>query len=614
MATPNEPKSPPVVKSHHANPYKDDGVTEPFEPPQEFVDYVAGLDPALVPTLHGDPARIEEWQDARFGVFMHWDPSCQMTGSTSWARKGRRPHHPSDGTVEKGIDSEVYDALYKTFNPERFDADEWVQIVKASGAGYLVITAKHHQGFCMFDSAVTEYDIMSTPFGRDICKELADACHRHGLKLFFYYSQPDWSEKLYRADYPSPAFDRYIDEFLYPQLRELATNYGKLGGIWWDGLGKHPDMWRTPEMCRMLRDLQPQLLFNPRCAPKNFRLGDYDCPENQIGRFQTNRPWETCMTIGGPWGWAGHGPGHSLADCIGILVRCAGNGGNLLLDTGPAPDGTLNPRHVERYLQMGAWLQQFGQSIYATRGGPYQPGPWGCATRQKDGNTVYLHILGQWDGILTLPDLGATVLGTRVLTGGTATAEQQEGTLTVAIDPHETRGRKYLVHDFDTIIALELDRQAMDVPIIRSVSDSLTIGAAASASSARGAEHAPRALVATDLTEFSDGIFVKRTWIPAAEDQAPWVQLAFPRTAAVEQIAVQEGRVGQTSAVAAFTISLRVDGEWQDVYRGSTIGGGFGLVLPEAVQADAVRLAFQRWHGQISINQINVYSQAPSAQ
>jgi alpha-L-fucosidase len=536
-----------------------------------------------------------------------------VTGATSWSRKGRRPHHPSDGTVTKGIDNDVYNNQYKTFNPVKFDADQWARMIKASGAKYAVFTAKHHQGFCMFDSAVTDYDIMSTPFGRDVCKELADACHKHGIKLFFYYSQPDWTERRYYAEYPGAEFDRYVDEFLYPQLRELATGYGKLAGIWWDGLGKHPDMWRTPEMLKMLRDIQPHMVFNHRCAPRHWRFGDFDGPENQIGRFQTNRPWETCTKMGGAWGWSGHGPAMSLADCVGLLVRCAGNGGNLLLNTGPAPDGTINPRHVERYLQMGAWLQQFGESIYATRGGPFKPGPWGCATRSKDKNTVYLHVLAQWDGVISLPDLPAKVVANRVLTGGTATVTQADGLLTVAIDPHERRGRKFLLHEFDTVIALDFPCPAMTLPIVDSVGDSLTVGATASASSQRDPDHSAQSLVASDLTEFSEGIFVKQTWSPEVRDEEPWVQLDLATPAPVSQIAIQEGKYGAASSVQAFTISLRVDGDFRTVYHGDIIGGSFGVALPELYVADAIRVDFQRWNGRISINQINAYGSPPES-
>ena len=178
-----KPKKKKAHKSHSAQMH-DDGITMPYKSPKEQAEYIASLDKNLLATLHAQPDKLEEWQDDKFGVFMHWDPSCQITGAMSWSRNGRRPHHPSDGTVNRGIPTEVYNSQYKTFNPVKFDADQWAKMVKGSGARYLVLTAKHHNGFCMFESAVTDYDIMSTPFKRDICAELAAACRKQGVKIY----------------------------------------------------------------------------------------------------------------------------------------------------------------------------------------------------------------------------------------------------------------------------------------------------------------------------------------------------------------------------------------------------------------------------------------------
>jgi len=576
--------------AHAESAMHDDGLVTPYVPPQEQIDYFQQLDPSLLPTMKADPARIEKWQDDRFGVFMHWDPSCQITAAMSWSRNGRRPHHRKDGEHSpNGIPTEIYDNQYKTFNPVKFDADQWIRMIKDAGAKYFVFTAKHHQGFCMFDSAVTDYDIMSTPFKRDICKELADACHKYGIELYFYYSQPDWTEERYRADVDSPEFDKYRTEFLEPQLRELVTNYGRLGGIWWDGLGQHPDRWNTPGLFKMMRTQQPHLISNHRCAPRNWRFGDFDGPEKEIGRFQINRPWET---------WS---------DCIGMLVRCAGNGGNLLLNTGPAPDGSIEPRHVERYLQMGAWLKQYGESVYATRGGPYMPGPWGCATRGKEGNRMYLHLLGHWDGMITLPDLEAKVVGCEVLTGGTASVKQENGRLTVRVNDGKKRKRTGIIHEFDTVIALDLDRPAMEVPVVSSVGDSATVGAQVTASSEVDEANPAQAVVAADATEFSEGTFVRALWKPARDDKAPWIEVEFKEPRSISQIQMQEGRYGNPSAIVKFTISARINGQWNPVYKGSGVGNSFGLVLPQAVETDALRIDFLQWSGGVSLNLINAY-------
>jgi len=589
-------------------PASDDGIAEPYVPPREHAEYVKKLPPHLAATIYADPKYLEHWQDDRFGVFMHWDPSCQLTGAVSWSRMGRRPHHRSDGTVKRGIPAKTYDNLYKTFNPVKFDADAFIRMVKDAGARYFVFTAKHHQGFCMFDSAVTDYDIMSSPFKRDICKELADACHRHKVKLFWYYSQPDWHEPRYAFPVDSPQFVEYRAKYLHPQLLELYTKYGHIDGIWWDGLGKHPDMWDTAGLLHKLRKIQPHLVSNHRCGPRHWRFGDFDGPEGHIGRFQINRPWETCTKIGGGWGYSGDSRPHNLANAVGLLVRCAGNGGNLLLNTGPAPDGTINPRHIERYLQMGAWLRQYGESIYATRGGPYMPGPWGCATRSRQGKTVYLHVLGVWNGVLTLPDLPAKVVSSRVLTGGHAKVTQRDGTLTVVLGNDNKNSRPADVpHEFDTIVALELDKPAMEIPVIRSVGENHTVGAVASASS-QGSDSTPAsAVIASSATEFHEGTYIRSVWSPSRKDQAPWLQIEFKAAKPVSQIQIQEGRYGADSMVGAFTIALRVQGTWQTVYTGNGIGNTFGLVLEKPSLAEAIRIAFAGSRRKININMVNVY-------
>ncbi|MHC5058444.1 MAG: alpha-L-fucosidase [Planctomycetota bacterium] len=583
----------------------------PYAAPAKHASYVASLDKGLLPTLRARPDALEEWQDDRFGVFMHWDPSCQMTGSMSWGRKGRRPHHPSDGTVTRGIPSEVYNSQYKTFMPVGFDANQWVRMVKDSGARYLVFTAKHHNGFCMFESGVTGYDIMASPFKRDICAELAAACRRYGIKIHWYYSQPDWTEPMYRAEYPSKAFDRFVDEFLYPQLRELVTNCGRIDGIWFDGLGKHPDMWRSAEMLKLLRDIQPHLVVNHRLAPRNWRMGDFDGPENEIGRFQINRPWETCAKIGGGWGYSGDSRPYSIADAVGLLVRCAGGGGNLLLNTGPAPDGTINPRHVERYLQIGSWLKQYGESVYATRGGPYTPGPWGCSTRSKDGNTVYLHVLGSWAGELSLPDLPAKVVSSRVLTGGSVRVAQKGGRLEITLDNFNGARPDTIVHEYDTIVALELDCRAMDLPVVRSVGDSLTIGADARASScgvSRQVMTKAEAVVATDATDFDEGNYIRAVWCAGSTDPKPWLEVRLKKAFSFDQVQIQEGRYGSDSSVKSFSISVQSGGRWVRVHEGREIGGTFGLVLPEPVVSDALRVEFNDHSRAVTLNAVNIYS------
>jgi len=229
---------------------------------------------------------------------------------------------------------------------------------------YLVFTTKHHDGFCMFDTKLTDYKITNSPFGRDVVKELADACHEANFRLGFYYSPPDWHHPDYRtANHP-----RYI-EYLHGQLRELCSNYGRLDILWFDGLGGKATDWDAERLFKMIRTLQPHIIINNRCGLP----GDFDTPEQRIGRFQTNRPWESCITIGRQWAWKPNDRLKSLKQCIDILVRCVGGDGNLLLNVGPMPTGEIEPRQVARLKEIGAWLARYGESIYGTRGGPFPP-------------------------------------------------------------------------------------------------------------------------------------------------------------------------------------------------------------------------------------------------
>ncbi|MBM3335782.1 alpha-L-fucosidase, partial [Candidatus Sumerlaeota bacterium] len=332
------------------------------------------------PSLQAKPGQMQWWRDAKFGLFIHWGPVSLKGTEIGWSRGGERRGRKDKSTGP--IPVEEYDNLYKKFNPIKFNADEWVAIAKAAGMNYMVFTSKHHDGFSMFDSKMTTYTIMRSPFGRDVVGELARACHKAGLKVGWYYSPPDW----YHPDYRTDRHARYI-EFLHGQLRELCTNYGKIDIIWFDGLGGKPDDWDTTRLITMIRKLQPAVIINNRAGVP----ADHDTPEQRIGRFQTDRAWESCITIGTQWAWKPDDKIKSLKQCIDTLVRVVGGDGNLLFNVGPMPTGEIEPRQVERLKEMGAWLRKYGETIYGARGGPFEPGPWGAATYR--GNTIYVHIL-----------------------------------------------------------------------------------------------------------------------------------------------------------------------------------------------------------------------------
>jgi len=577
----------------HRHPPHTDGI-EPYYPPKELTQWIETVPEELRPTLFASEAEMEWWTDARFGIFVHWGPSSMLECSMSWGRHGPRPQHSTDGKVIKGIPQEVYDNQYKLLEAADFNADEWIKLVKDSGAKYFLFTTKHHDGFSTFDSKVTDYDIMNTPFGRDITKEIVDACHRYGIKIGFYYSQPDWNHPLYAAG----KNEQYCKEFLFPQIRELMTNYGKIDIMWFDGLGRHADTWNSAELLKMIKTLQPGIITNHRFHHPPYHAGDFDGPERSIGRFQTNRPWETCTVIGGGWAWMGDAPAMPLPQAISLLVRCAGGDGNLALGVGPTGDGVFLPDHKKRLLEMGDWLKQYGETIYGTHGGPYIPGIWGASTHK--GNKVYLHVLASWNGVLTLPPLPARIQSLEVLSGGTAEVEQTPENLIIKMDPS-------LINPVNTVIALTLDRPASEIAPIKTLADPVSIGATATASSERNPKKGPQNVVVADMTEFSEGIFVKSSWGPDSKDAQPWLQLEFSKPKAVSQLKLMEGKFGGGSRVQEYVIEAKVSNGWKTIHSGQSIGGDCNILLAAPVVSDTFRLNILKWDGHMDLNSFELY-------
>jgi len=396
---------------------------------------------------------MQWWKDAKFGLFIHWGPVSLKGTEIGWSRGGERRGRGGTGTIPV----EVYDNLYREFNPVKFDAKEWVEVAKAAGMKYLVFTSKHHDGFSMFDSGVTGYKITSpeSPFRRDVAAEIANACHEGGLRLGFYYSPVDW----HHTDYRTENHAAYI-KFMHDQVRELCTNYGQLNILWFDGLQIHPMSgsggenhydpawakdWDSHALFRMIRKLQPYIIINNRCGLE----GDFDTPEQHVGFYQTDRAWESCITICRQWAWKPNDTMKSLRECIRTLVICAGGDGNLLLNVGPMPSGEIEPRQVERLREIGDWLKINGESIYGTRGGPVAPQSWGVTT-QKD-KTVYVHVLSENDTVIPLPKLSARIKSVSLI-DGTKIEYDSTNMGTLVKLPENDR------EPFDTIVVIQLER------------------------------------------------------------------------------------------------------------------------------------------------------------
>ncbi len=400
------------------------------------------------------------FQDARFGLFIHWGVYSTL-GDGEWVMNNRR------------IPISDYEKLPSQFNPIEFDPAEWVALAKAAGMKYITITSKHHDGFAMFDSKVSDYDIVDrTPYKKDVLKMLADECHRQGIKLFFYYSQLDWHNPNYfprggtgrdagrpdRGDWP-----KYID-YMNAQLKELLTGYGEIGGIWFDGWWDRPDAdWRLDETYKLIHDLRPAALIgsNHHRRPnpgEDFQMFEKDLPGANTAGFNKDSeigslPLETCETMNNSWGFNITDRKYkSTRELIQYLARAAGNNANFLLNVGPMPNGRIQPEFAAHLREMGKWLDKYGEAIYGTRGGPVSPRLWGVTTQKE--NIVYLHVLDwNFSDALWVP-LSHRVKSARFLKDGSNAEFLQvdNGVLLKAIPQRA-------IDEYDTVIALELDNK-----------------------------------------------------------------------------------------------------------------------------------------------------------
>jgi alpha-L-fucosidase len=510
----------------------------------------------------------------KFGLFIHWGPVSLKGTEIGWSR-GRE------------VPIEQYDQLYKQFNPTLFDADTWVSIAKEAGMKYLVITSKHHDGFCLWPSKFTDYHIGNTPFGRDVLKELSDACKRHGLWFCTYYSICDWHHPDYplgspggRSKKPHPNMPQYF-EYLKNQTREIIENYGPLGIMWFDGEWEQP--WTQEygnELYAYLKGIQPNLIINNRVSKgrqgmagttqqANQNAGDYDTPEQRIGAFQTDRPWETCMTICRQWAWKPNDELKSLKQCIDTLVKVVGGDGNLLLNVGPMPDGRIEPRQVERLKEIGAWLRKYGQSIYSTRGGPFIPGPWGAST-YKD-NTIYIHILTLSGETLILPPIPKKIIASSVLTGGTAEVRQSKEAIEISI-PKDYRQK------IDTIIKLEIDGLAGEIAPVSLPSASLAYHKQVQASNVfqENLNYGPDKAVDDDPTT---------RWATDSGIKQAWLEVDTGKPVTFNQVKICEAY----DRVRKFELQYKDDEQWKTFAHGTTIGSEY-LKDFEPETAEQVRL------------------------
>ena len=395
-------------------------------------------------------AARQQFQDDKFGLFIHWGV-YSVLGDGEWVLHNRK------------LQLHDYERLPNFFDPEKFDAKAWVALAKAAGMKYITITSRHHDGFSMFDTKLSDWNIVQrTPYKKDPLKMLADEAHRQGIKLFFYYSQLDWHNPDYyprgktapddgpwhngRPDHGD--WNAYIDTYMNGQLTELLTNYGPIGGIWFDGMWDKPDAdWHLSKTYALIHQLQPAALIIPNHhqAPKpgeDVQTFERDLPGRNTAGFNTTfvtdqLPLESCNTLNGSWGFdIGDDKYKSVEEIEEMLVRAAGNNSNLLLNIGPQPNGEIQQEFQTRLRAVGEWLSKYGASIYGTRGGPIAPGDWGVTTQK--GDTVYVHVLNWKAPLLALPPFPRKITGAQELIHGTKLqVAQSENGVVIPLLPAE---------------------------------------------------------------------------------------------------------------------------------------------------------------------------------
>ncbi len=409
-----------------------------------------------VPVFAAD--RTQWFKEAKFGMFVHWGTYSQMGIEASWP------------LFQNLVPVWEYEALARTFNPVKFNADELVRMAVDAGMKYLIFTSKHHDGFAMFDTEFSDYSIMNTPYGKDIVQQVVDACHKAGIRVGFYFSLCDWHHPSYRdtskpfpagckaEEYPEKTWDDFL-VFMRGQLRELCTKYGKIDVIWFDGgWERTAEQWQSEEIDAMIRSLQPGILINNRHLLDE--IADFGTPEQFVPVGKQKKLWESCMTINNTWAYNPRDHRHKSAkELVQNLSRTAGGGGNLLLNVGPKPDGTIQEEFSSRLDGIGTWMEQHSESIYGTSPAPVSLFREGVSTVRE--NSVYLHFLHGPDSPVNVTGLRTPVESAVVLgTGSRISIGREETSLTISV-PYEDR------NPCVTVVKLALSGEPEFDPIIK---------------------------------------------------------------------------------------------------------------------------------------------------
>ena len=509
---------------------------------------------------------LAKWSDARFGMFIHWGPVSLKGTEIGWSRG-------------KDVPTEEYDNLYKQFNPVNFNADEWVSVAKAAGMKYIVLTTKHHDGFCLWDTKQTDYNIMQSPFKRDVVKELSEACKKQGVAFGAYYSTCDW----HHPDFPlygaggknrkeKSDLDAYTN-YLKRQIAELMLNYGPLFTLWFDVPQQFDDA-RGKGILDFAHIIQPDIVINSRTGTK----GDYDTPEQRVGGIQMNRPWESCFTIGKQWAWKPNENLKSLRQCINTMISTVSGDGNFLFNVGPSPLGVIEPDQVARLKDMGKWLEENSESIYGTRGGPFVGGKTLSSTR-KD-SAIYLHTLNSKSVKITIPALPANILSVSVLSGKKLKFKQSKTITEIAL-PAE------LQDSISTTVKIVIDKAAIEIPLI-DLNEQFIFTASSNSSSA---------------AQMNDGSTNSLSnWKADAKDSIPWGIVDLRKPITISKVSIYEG---SNSKITKFTVEYKKGNNWFTIFEGNEINNKIDCDF-EKVKTQFVRIKFIKFTKSPIIREIEI--------
>ena len=463
--------------------------------------------------------RLQWWEEAKFGMFIHWGVYAVPAGTYD----GKQVDGIGEWIMNRGkIPVAEYKTYAQEFNPVKYDPEAWAKLAKEAGMKYLVITSKHHDGFALFDSKVTDWDVVdATPYGKDLLKPLAEACRKEGIKLGFYYSQAqDWNHPGGAASgghwdkAQEGSMDEYLDKIAVPQVKEILENYGGLDILWWDTPTNMTK--ERAEKFLPIIDKYPQLITNNRLG--GGYEGDTETPEQFVPATGfPGRHWEVCMTMNDTWGYKSYDNNwKSTKTLLQTLVDIVSKGGNYLLNVGPTAEGLIPDPSIERLKETGEWMETNGEAIYGTTASPFHYLPWGRGTLK--GNKLYLHVF-DWpeNGKLSLPLLNK-VNKAYLLANPGKTLKVKNSGLNKSIEIPDIAPDQFV-----SVVVLEIEGKAEVLPIP-------SAGKKVSASSEQPNHKAG------NLTDGNP----KNSWQPAENDKDVWIEVDLGEKISIGAVSVVE--------------------------------------------------------------------------